>query len=130
MRRNCAVAALCFCFSGWAHAASKPEPTDLALYAASSLDGIHNHSTDDEGRRLKLAEDMVARRREKVRVWLASRVGSETLERIDQEIYDEPRNLMWVRGPTIEQELENLRFARLSLIKLEQRKRRWEKDHR
>jgi hypothetical protein len=110
---------------GWAHAA-EPRPTDLELYAASSLVGLHSHPVGRAGTKLDRAERALNRRRSEIGEWLIAREGEAAVRRIDKEILEEVSSVYWTRGPSEAEERANIERSRHALEKLERRKQRAE----
>ncbi|MCA0210632.1 MAG: hypothetical protein LCH74_16340 [Proteobacteria bacterium] len=102
--------------------ASEAPQTNLALYGASSLAGLHSHPFGVEGRWLYAAERKLNRRRAVIRDWLVLMEGAETLDRLDKNIEDEVHGIYWVRGPTVQEEWRQIRTAKKFLKELERRK--------
>lgn len=102
--------------------ASEAPQTNLALYGASSLAGLHSHPSGTEGRRLDAAERKLNRRRAVIRDWLVLMEGAETLDQLDKKIEDEVHGIYWVRGPTVREEWRQIRTAKKFLKELERRK--------
>ena len=105
--------------AGGAHA-SDPSLTDLELYASTSLVGVHSHPIGFEGRKIEAAERDINRRRAFLREWLAIREGALALDELDKE---NAEGVLWIRGPSVEDEWNTIRLARKNLRELERRKR-------
>ena len=113
--------------SALALAAEIPPPTDLELYAASSLAGLHSHPVGWEGARLDRAERAINRRRSEIRDWLVEREGEEAVARVDDEIEESVSSVYWTGSRSLEEEWADIGRARRALGRLERRRRRSER---
>jgi hypothetical protein len=104
-------------------AASDDPLTDMQLYAASSLTGIHAHPIGSDGKRLEAAEDNLNRRRAIIRDWLAKREGSEAVDELDDYLSQTANEVLWSGAVSLEEEWQRIREVRHALQKLERRKR-------
>ena len=123
-----AAALIALSFPAAVCAAASP-PSDLELYSATMLTGLHSHPVGRAGARIEAAERAVAHRRAAIRAWLVSRLGEEPLSQLERATHDEVESVYWSRGPTEEEEWARIVEARQSLGRLEQRRRRLERRH-
>lgn len=111
-------------FSANADGASEPTQSNLELYFASSLAGLHGHPTGIVGQNLDAAERQICRRRAALRQWIATQVGAKELDKLEED-FDEEIGQLYTAGirVSIEQEWRIIRIARKALKELEKRKR-------
>ena len=107
----------------------EPPPSDLDLYASSMLAGLHSHPVGLEGRRLDRAERALARRRASLRAWLVTRIGEAPVAQVENDIQEEVESVYWTRGPTLEEEWDNIARASRILSRLERRRRRAQRSN-
>jgi hypothetical protein len=96
-------------------------PSNLELYAASSLIGMHSHPIGFEGRKLEKAEAAHHQQLKAVSIILAKVVGDVALQKIDDDLLQEAHDVYWVRGLSLEEEWRNLRNAKKALATLRDR---------
>lgn len=121
-----AAGVLIFSLAGCAHDAEAPI-SDVDLYFASLLVGLHSHPVGRDGDRIERAERVINRRRSGLREWIVAREGEEAVVRREQEIEEEIHSVYWVRGPSEAEEWDNIARAQSNLVRLERRRRRVER---
>ena len=121
-----AAGLLLFGLAGCTHRA-EPALSDIDLYLASSLMGLHSHPLGSDGRRIERAERIINRRRSAIRPWLVAREGEEAIVRLEREMEEGLDSVSWVRGPTEAEEWANIARARTNLVRLERRRHRAER---
>jgi hypothetical protein len=97
------------------------QPSNLELYAASSLIGMHSHPIGFEGRKLEKAEAAHNQQLKAVSIILAKAVGDAALQKIDDDLLQDAHDVYWVRGLSLEEEWQNLRNAKKAVATLRNR---------
>lgn len=102
-------------------------PGLLAIYAETSLLTLHGHPLGQEGRELDRLEAAYNRERNRVAERLVALCGRAAVDKVDQDLLDEVQEVVFVRGPTLEEEYDNLDRARRALGRLKHRLKREER---
>jgi hypothetical protein len=97
------------------------QPSNLELYAASSLIGMHSHPIGFEGRKLEKAEAAHNQRRKEMSANLAKTMGEAALQKIDDDLEQQAWDVYWVSAPSLAQEWRSLNDAKRALATLNDR---------